>query len=64
MTAAPIYYEPTDSPEPRTIPVDRDDMERIAHRHGLTIELDADRAYLTLGGITFVAALPEAVASS
>lgn len=43
------------------ITVDAEDMERIAHEYGLTVELAADQAFLKLDGIEYIADL--AVAS-
>lgn len=54
---APIHHEPTDAPDLPIVAVDRDLMETVAHRHGLTIEFSADHAHLALNGIEFVAEL-------
>lgn len=40
------------------IPIDADDMERIAHKYNLEIEVGERDARLTVDGITFVAKLP------
>ena len=42
------------------VPVEPETLERIAEGTGLSIELAKDRAYLTVGGTTFVADLPPA----
>jgi hypothetical protein len=62
--STPIYYEPTDPPEVAPIFVDRELFESIVARHDLTteVEIDGDRAVMTLDGLTFVAEL-SAVAS-